>query len=369
LTYRQAGELGACDRRTAINRFARTESYGFLRVEQRDYPYGGAAPNLVTAKIPSWVYEQVDGYRAMSPGLRPTDEPAAVARVSVGEAPPVASVEPTAVEPAAPTEAVSAPGTAAGSVTAAVASPSSTAAPAASDSAATPSSVLPTPSLAAPVLSPEDAAINARLEEIHALTRQRFEVTAIRGLNAQVPKVVEGAGVPGLDDEQILLALDEYLKKQRLKAKYPKCRERFRERAWVENGIHVFLWGKRQLLNGLVPKQTSRAKGRRPAAPRQTRASAPVNLAAVVAPVQLGATFEPDTTIVRAVRAGSIAASLLLQPGDKVVRVDDQAIAGPDDLRLVLSTMAPGMHTFELVRSNEVVTATLTLEPRGPPQA
>lgn len=83
--------------------------------------------------------------------------------------------------------------------------------------------------------------------------------------------------------------------------------------------------------------------------------------------MQIGATFEVGTTIVRSVSAGGIAASLLLQPGDKVVGVDGQAVPDFDGLRAVLSTMAPGLHTFEFVRSNEVVSATVTLEPRGPP--
>ena len=45
-------------------------------MEQREYPYGGAAPNTVTANIPPWVYEQVDDYLALPAILRPPDAPA-----------------------------------------------------------------------------------------------------------------------------------------------------------------------------------------------------------------------------------------------------------------------------------------------------
>src|SRR5262249_53574519 len=79
LTYRQAGALGGCDRRTAVQRFARTEGYGFLRVEPRDYPYGGAAPNLITATIPAWVYQQIDVHRALTGIVRPPEAPAPTA--------------------------------------------------------------------------------------------------------------------------------------------------------------------------------------------------------------------------------------------------------------------------------------------------
>ena len=209
------------------------------------------------------------------------------------------------------------------------------------------------------------------MREMRTFTRQRFQVAEIRGLNAKVPKRAPGVGVPRLDDEQLLLALDEYVKKQRPvfehRAKYPKFRRRLEDREWVEDGIHVFLGYKRAFLAGIDPKQRSQEgrQGQRPAASRRPRTSAPVNLAA--APVKLGAAFEQDTMVVRSVSAGSIAARLLLQPGDRVVRVDAQPIASLNDLRAVLATLAPGLHTFELVRSNEVVTATVTHEPRGPP--
>ncbi len=56
LTYRQAGELSSCTRHAAIDHFGQTEGYGFIRMEQREHAYGGAAPNLITVKIPEWVY-------------------------------------------------------------------------------------------------------------------------------------------------------------------------------------------------------------------------------------------------------------------------------------------------------------------------
>jgi hypothetical protein len=224
----------------------------------------------------------------------------------------------------------------------------------------------------APVLSPEDAAIDARLEEIHAFTGHRFQAATIRSLNLKVPERRPQTGVPALDDEHLLAALGEYIKSERPKVeRKAKYGERLPTRAWVQNGIHVFLGYKRLRLNERRAERPAHAERTRggAAARRPTQARAPANLAATAtaAPVQLGAVFTLDTTIVRAVRPGSIAARLALQPGDKVVRVDDQAIGGPDDLRTVLSTMAPGLHTLELVRSNEVVTATVTLEPRGPP--
>jgi hypothetical protein len=383
LTYRQASALGACDRRTVINRFARTESYGFIHVEQRDYAYGGAAPNLVTAKIPAWVYQQVDDYDAVRPSGRRSDEPATTAPASAVEAlPAVASLaqpEATALGPVVPTVLGAALGTAgAGPVAAAVASPLPTAgevAPPASDINSAASDVSPTPAGTAPspptpVLSPEDAPIAARLEEIHALTGHRFHVAAIRGLNGRVPERAPNAGVPALDDDQIVAALSEYIKRERPKVeRKAKYGEPLPARLWVQNGIHVFLGYKRLRLDERRAERPalSERKRRGLAAPRQAHARGPATLAAAVAPVALGAVLEPQTTIVRAVRPGSIAARLALQPGDKVVRVDGEAITGSDELRAVLSTMAPGLHTFELVRSNEVVTATVTLEPRGPP--
>jgi PDZ domain len=384
LTYRQASTLGACDRRTVINRFARTESYGFIRVEQRDYAYGGAAPNLVTAKIPAWVYQQVDDYDAMRPSGRRPDEPATTAPASAVEAVPgVSSLgqpEAAAVGPAVPAVVGAALGAAgAGSVAAAVASPFSAAGevplPPASDITAAASDAFPTPagmerSRAAPVLSPEDAAIDARLEEVHAFTGHRFQVAAIRSLNGRVPERAPNAGVPALDDDQIVAALTEYIKRERPKVeRKAKYGEPLPARLWVQNGIHVFLGYKRLRLDERRAERPalSERKRRGPAAPRQTHARGAANLAAAVAPVALGAVLEPQTTIVRAVRPGSIAARLALQPGDKVVRVDGESITGSDELRAVLSTMAPGLHTFELVRSNEVVKATVSLEPRGPP--
>jgi hypothetical protein len=380
LTYRQAGALGGCKRRTAINRFARTESFGVIRVEQRDHPWGGAAPNLVTAKIPSWVYEQVDDYNAIPPILRPPGKSAAVAPASAGSAPPKATSLPQVeLTAAALTEVNTAPETAAGGASPAVASPSPDIVATSPPSSAAPASdALPTlasaePFVPAPVLSPEDAAIDARLVQIHALTRQRFQVAAVRGLNAQVPKLIPDAHKPELDDEQILIALDEYIKGElpafERKARY---RKRVSDRDWVQNGIHAYLWGLRKRLKGHAARSSATDAGgeqkrRGPAARRRPRASAPVNLAAAApAPVELGVTFEPQSTIVRSVSAGSIAASLL-QPGDKMVRVDGQAIASAHDLRALLATAAPGPHTFELVRSNEVVSVPVTLEPRGPP--
>jgi hypothetical protein len=398
LTYRQAGALGGCDRRTAIDRFARTESYGFIHMEQRDYECGGAAPNLVTTKIPSWVYDQVDDYNAIPAILRPPDERAAVAPASAGGALPRATslpqVELTAAAPveaspqveltaAAPAEARTVPDAAAGVAPPLVASPSpDTTATSPPSSAAPASHVLPTPAGAkpfvpAPVLSPEDAAIDARLVQIHAITRQRFDVAAVRGLNAQVPPLIADAEKPELADEQIPLALDEYIKRElpefERKARY---RKRIGDRDWVKNGIHAYLWGMRKRLKGQAARDSAvhaskNAQGeqqrRSPAARRRPRASVSATLAAAAAPVELGADLEQFSTIVRSVRPGSIAARLMLQPGDKVVRVDDQAIKSLDDLRVVLSTIAPGPHTFGLVRSNDIVTATVTLEPRGPP--
>jgi hypothetical protein len=228
----------------------------------------------------------------------------------------------------------------------------------------------PEPSPPERSLSPEDAAVEALLVEIHAFTRQRFHVAAIRGLNATKPKRPPGAGVPSLDDEQILVALREYIKNQRpLFERKVRYRERLPDRAWVECGIHVYLWQKRALLDGLDTKPRPRREPRRPTS-RPARASthvSPSDLLGAGVPVRLGAELEHGTTIVRRVHEGGIAATLGLQPGDKVVRVDDRTTASPEELRAVLSSMAPGPHRFELVRSNEVVTATVTLEARGPP--
>jgi PDZ domain len=375
LTYRQAGALGGCDRRTVIHRFARTEGYGFIRVEPRDYPYGGAAPNLVSATIPSWVYEQVDAYHAIL--ARPSPEaPAAAAPGSATGAPTpqvisLSPLESTAGTPEVPPEPVT------GSVTVAGPVVLLSTAPAVSDTAASIHGVSPAPvgiepPLPVPVLSPEDAAIDARLVEIHAFTRQRVQVAQIRDFNARAPTFVKGAGVPGLDDAQILVALGEYIKKQRpVFERKTKYRERLPDRKWVECGLHVFLWQKRRHLDGLDAGRSSRGERtrRKRGAPPSRQASAPLRLTAAVEPVRLGADLKRDTMIVRAVQEGSLAARLLLQPGDKVVRVDAQVVANLAELRAVLATLAPGLHTFEVLRSNEVVTTTITLEARGPPSA
>ncbi len=379
LTYRQASELTSCTRHAAIDHFGQTEGYGFIHMEKREHAYGGAAPNLITAKIPEWVYAQVDDYHALPSSRRP-DETASAAQVRAEGGASAAQPGATAVGPALPTEVGAAPGmAAAGEVAAAVASPSPSAAdgPPVSNTTAATSDVLPTtaaPERAPPppALSPEDAAIDARLEEIHAFTGYRFQVATIRGLNLKVPERRPQTGVPALDDEQILAALDEYIKNEKPKIeRKAKYGERLPTRAWVQNGIHVFLGYKRLRLNERTAERPAHAeRTRRGAAarrPTQARSLASLTAAAAAAPVQFGAAFDFDTTIVRSVSPGSIAARLALQAGDKVVRVDDQAIGGPDELRVVLATMAPGPHRFELVRSNEVVTATVTLEPRGPP--
>ena len=367
LTYRQAGALGRCDRRTAIIRFARTESYGFIHMEQRDYECGGAAPNLVTTKIPSWVYEQVDDYLAIPAILRPPDKSAAGALVSAGRA----QVETTEASPAT-AEAAAVPGT----VPDAVASPSSTtaAAPAASGTAVAEGAVGTETSPSAPALSPEDAAIDARLVEIHAFTSQRFQVASVRGLNAQTYQHKGRAhGVPNLDDADLLAALDEYIARQRPKLeRKTKYHERPPRKEGVEHGIHAFLWYKRARLDGLTAKPHLPAERRRraPAAHRPPRASGPVDLTSAVAPVELGVRLQGYTTIVRSVAEGSLAASMGLQPDDKIMRVDGQAVSTPYELRQVLSNIASGQHAVEILRGGyDTVTTTMTIGPRGPPLA
>lgn len=236
LTYRQASALGACDRRTAINRFARTESYGFIHMEQRDHPWGGAAPNLITAQIPTWVYQQVDDFHTAAAPV-----PGAPAQ---SESEPAEAGTATATsEPAGP---VSAGADVADAVPASPA-PGAVAWPSEGGSASDAAAAATEPSRPAPVLSPEDAAIDARLDMIHAFTGQRLLVAAIRRFNAQEPKAERCSGAPRLDDEQILIALDQYIKKQRpIFERKKKYRERLPDRNWVENGIHVFLWGRRQ---------------------------------------------------------------------------------------------------------------------------
>lgn len=363
LTYAEAAELSACDRRTAIQRFARTEGYGCLHVEPREYPYGGSAPNNIRTRVPSWVYKQIDDYLAVSTVPRRPDESTAPviapARSDMlGNTSPAAS---TTTEPAA----------AAAPVLTAGAAPSASNPAATSDGAApTPAETAPPPP--APALSPEDAAIDRRLVEIHAFTSQRFQVASVRGLNARVYEEKGRVhGVPNLENAEILAALDEYINKQRPKlARKTKYRERPPRREGVEHGIHAFLWYKRARLDGLTAKPHAPAERKRRApAATPPRASAAVDLTSALAPVQLGVVFRGDTTVVRSVIEGSLAASMGIQPDDTIVRIDEHAVRAPDQLRQVLSSIVPGQYRVELVRAYDPVTTTMTIEPRGPPPA
>jgi hypothetical protein len=339
LTYNQAGALGGYDRRTAIQHFARTESYGLIRVEQRGLAYGGAGPNVVTARIPAWVYEQVEAYRATSPA--PAD-PEGIAATAAGgpemssTSMPAREVVPVAIDIAPTGE---------------------------------PTASAPPPAV---VLAPEDAAIDALLAEIHAFTHQRFQVAAVRGLNGRAPAFVPGAGVPGLDDEQLLAALGEYIAKQRPEfERRVRYGERFPDRRWVERGVHIFLWQKRARLDGLDGRRPAPAarKSRSNAPSRSRRPVSPRDLPILAAPVRLGADLETGSTVVRTVLAGSLAASLGFQAGDKLVRVDDRSITSLADLRGALHGLSSGRHTFEVQRGHEVVVAAVTLDARGPPPA
>ena len=351
LTYAEAAELSACGPRTAIHRFARTEGYGCIHVEPREYPYGGAAPNNIRTKVPSWVYDQVDDYLATSPTPRPPDASTAAAK-------PPALNESSAVAEAAP-------------LSAAVTAPS------ASDTGATAGEALPAPTGAAPsppapLLSPDDAAIDVRLVEIHAFTSQRFPVASIRGLNAQTyEERGHPRGVPNLDDAHILAALDEYIAKQRPKLeRKAKYRERPPRREGVEHGIHAFLWYKRARLDGLAlkPHPPAERKRRTSAARHPLRVLAPVDPTSAIAPVRLGVVLRGDTTIVRRVAEGSLGASMGIQPDDIIARIDGQTVGNPGQLHEVLASITPGQHTVELVRGYDPVTTTMMIEPRGPPE-
>ncbi|WP_218079286.1 S1C family serine protease [Anthocerotibacter panamensis] len=98
-----------------------------------------------------------------------------------------------------------------------------------------------------------------------------------------------------------------------------------------------------ELLASNDRSSNDRSNGDRGLPPRQTQPAAP----------QLGVTVDGSTLVIQAVKPGSLADELGLQPGDRLLGINGRRISGPEDLRAFLETR-PISAVFTVARNQRL---------------